>query len=554
MCPGDNSMKLRHSRTFSTDVLVIGGGGGGLRAAIEARECGARAMIVSQSRVGYGSNTAISGGAFAAVRARGSGKIDSEDTIEQHRDDTLEGGRGISDWFLVEMLVGGAEQQIDDLYRFGVRYANEETDSWIPVVFDPGHSRRRMIYGRRLFGTDFTFPLREYAAGIGVEFVEGVLITSLVKEGEHCVGAIGVTGEGMVCSFTAPATILATGGLGQAFMINDNTVGSTGDGYVLAYEAGVTLRDMEFVQFYPTALKNGRPAIYYECLIPDAGGKVLNWTDEDVAARYGLTDYMAFTRDRLSIAIAREISEGRGYDNKVILDLSAIPKETMAFLSPILPKEVHQGQLRFMITPTAHTFLGGVQIDTNCATNVPGLYGAGEACGGVQGANRLSGNALTELWVFGAIAGRNAAAHAQREKTAAHPDDTVNTEIERLQAITSDGGEESVKSIHESLKTIMWTGVGVLRNEQGLEKARGQLIELGERLKYISANDEGRLPRVIKMKNMLVVSEMVCNAALMRKESRGCHFREDFPEREEERWKTSITIAKDGETMVLDVV
>lgn len=210
-------MKLKSPTIISTDVLIIGGGGAGLRAGIEAKDHDVDVLIVSHSRVGYGSNTTISGGAFAAVLNSSKNSEGFSDSCEQHLHDTLAGGYFLNNQSLTEIMVHGAEQQVKDLYRFGVRYATTQTSPWIALSLDPGHSQHRMVYSQNSFGTDFTFPLRQYALRKGVKFLEGILITKLLKKRDRVVGAMGIDARGQVFALSASVVILASGGLGQVY-------------------------------------------------------------------------------------------------------------------------------------------------------------------------------------------------------------------------------------------------------------------------------------------------------------------------------------------------
>jgi len=544
-------MKLGFPNTISTDVLIIGGGGAGLRASIEAKQHGVDVLIVSHSRVGYGSNTTISGGAFAAVLSSSKSGGDSQDSSEQHLLDTIAGGCFLNDQPLAEITVRGAEQQVEDLYRFGVRYTTAQASPWIALSIDPGHSQLRMIYSQNSFGTDFTFPLRQYALRQGVKFLEGILITNLLKKRDRVVGAIGINVRGEVFVFAASAIILATGGLGQVYLRTDNAAGATGDGYALAYEAGAALQDMEFVQFYPTSLGTGTPALFYECLLLKTGGKLLNRCGEDIAAKHSLTEPMLLTRDRLSQAIAKELVNGLGFGGNVALDLTEVSADKLEILQPILPKGASRGERRFPVAPTVHFQMGGVKTNKKAETSVPGLYAAGEVCAGIHGANRLSGNALTEVWVFGTIAGQKAARSAKETERGSLPRDLIAAEMRRLQQVASRQNGEKAETLRQSLKEAMWHGAGIIRNAQGLKHVLEQVASLKERYHDVSVDNGRELQHALKLGNMLTASEMICRAALYRSESRGAHYRQDCPEQDNDKWLCNVLLGKKGEQMAL---
>ncbi|MEE8420348.1 MAG: FAD-dependent oxidoreductase [Dehalococcoidales bacterium] len=537
-------MKLESAIKVTTDVLVIGGGGAGLRAAIEAKSHGGRVLMVSRSRAGYGSNTTISGGAFAAVSSPPVNGPETGDSAEQHFRDTIEGGCFLNQQSMVATVVENAARQVEDLRRFGVKYSGDRECPWITLSADPGHRRARMVYGEKAFGTDFTLPLRQHALSRGVEILEGILITGLLKKDETVIGAEGVDTAGNVSIFVAPAVVLASGGLGRIYARNDNAAGATGDGYAIAYDAGAVLQDMEFVQFYPAGLGSGTPALFYECLLLDSGGRLLNRRGEDIVAKYALADPMRLTRDRLSLAIAREVAAGLGFGDKVCLDLTEIKGNRREILRPVLPKAAGHGENRFLVAPTTHFHMGGVRINENAETSIPGLYAAGEICAGVHGANRLAGNALTEVWVFGTIAGREAARRAGNLETPSLPGDTVRPEPFSRQ------GNENPGALHASLQAIMWQKAGLIRDAAGLKQAIKEIDTLRQRLCRITVSDGQSLLMALRLGNTLTTAEMVCRAALLRTESRGSHYRRDYPARSDAGWLHNILITRKNEGMV----
>ncbi|MEE8318980.1 MAG: FAD-dependent oxidoreductase [Dehalococcoidales bacterium] len=507
-------MKPESTIKVTTDVLVIGGGGAGLRAAIEAKSHGCRVLMVSRSRAGYGSNTTISGGAFAAVLSPPASCPETGDSAEEHFRDTAEGGCFLNQPSLVTTVTENAARQVEDLRRFGVRYTGVRECPWIALSVDPGHRRARLVYGEKAFGTDFTLPLRQHALSRGVEIREGILITGLLKKDETVIGAEGIDAAGNACTFVAPAVILASGGLGRIYARNDNAAGATGDGYAIAYDAGAVLQDMEFVQFYPAGLGSGTPALFYECLLLDSGGRLLNRCGEDVVAKYALADPMRLTRDRLSLAIAREVAAGLGFGDKICLDLTEIKGIKREILQPVLPRAAGRGENRFLVAPTTHFHMGGVRINENAETSIPGLYAAGEICAGVHGANRLAGNALTEVWVFGTIAGREAARRAGNLETPSLSGDTVRTELFSRQ------GNENPGALYASLRETMWQKAGLIRDAAGLKQAIREIDTLRARLSRVNVSDGQSLHLGLRLGKMLTTAEMVCRAALLRTESR----------------------------------
>jgi len=531
--------------TINTDVLVIGGGGAGLRAAIEARKYDLDVLLASKSPVGYANNTAISKGVFAAA---GVGK-GSDDSPEEHSRDTIRGGRLINDRKLVAVMTGRAIQQVYDLMKFGVNFQKQDGDLWIE--HHPGHTYPRHIAGERRRGVSISRPLREHAASIGVRFKEDVLITKLLKSGNMVMGALGIDSKGQLFIFNAKSTILATGGAGEVYLRTNNALGSTGDGYALAYEVGASLRDMEFVQFYPTALrKNGQKVWSYGVLLQRRGTIVRNSLGEDILERHGIEELKLMTRDIMSRMMMSEIAEGRGVEGGLVVEFTNVAEEELKKMpAEFIRGEGYSGEI--WVTPTAHFFMGGVKINENCETEFDGLYAAGEVGSGIHGANRLAGNAITETLVFGMIAGDNAASRASKMAVVSAPRNEVLAEVERLKELASHPGGENLGELQQSLRQTMWDKVGIIRNKEGLEDALRQILSLREQLKDVLLPSYQQLSQVIKLANMLTVSEMVCRAALARTESRGAHYRIDYPEENNEQWLKTIEISCESGNITL---
>ena len=537
-------LKLGTIQTISTDVLVIGGGGAGLRAAIEAKKYDLNVLIVSKWRVGYKNNTAISGGIFAASGIR----QESGDSPQVHFRDTITSGCFINDRRLVEVMTQGATQQVYDLIKFGVNFVKWGSDLWVQQA--PGHTYPRQVAGEGS-GISLSKPMREYAASIGIQFKEGILVTKLLTAGNTVVGAFGIDDNGQVFVFNAKSTILATGGAGEAYLRTDNAVGSTGDGYALAYEVGASLRDMEFVQFYPTGYgKLGRKIWAYGILLR-GGATIRNSLGEDIIEKHGMKDFTLATRDMLARAITIEIAEGRGIKGSVIGDLTGVPEESRK-LHRFIRESVYPEKA--MVAPTVHYFMGGVKINENCQTELDGLYAAGEVCCGIHGANRLGGNAITEILVFGAIAGDRAGARASKMKEIPAPRSQVLAEVERLNEFGSPEGGGNLGELQQLLKQTMWGKVGVIRDKEGLTAARGEILSQREQLSRVSLPSYQQLSQAVKLANMLAISEMVCRAALERTESRGSHYRRDYPEENNQQWLKNIEISRQNGDMTLKLI
>jgi succinate dehydrogenase/fumarate reductase flavoprotein subunit len=540
-------MQFKESERVACDILVIGGGGTGLRAAIEARERGADVLVVSKSRVGYGNNTYIS---KAALSATGWG--DPKDGPEVHLKDTVIGGRFLNDQTLVDMMAKEAGSQVAFLEKCGVIFSKKEGK--VRLAHAAGHSYARHIHAKRRVGRELILPLKAYAKEIGVRFADRVFVTKLFFARGRIAGASGFTEDGRFTIFTAKCVILATGGFAHIYLHTDNAPGITGDGQALAFELGVPIKDMEFVQFYPTATGNlGSRILLYEAFVLGAGAKLKNARGEDIIARHGLSDPMALTRDRLSRAIMGEISEGLDVEGGVIMDLSPIPEAKMAKLGALLPSKRSLGRKEFIVSPTTHFCMGGVVIDKNTETFVPGLFAAGEVGAGIHGANRLAGNALSEVFTMGRVAGRKAAQKLEEMGTPEMPRDEVSAEKARLESLLVDRGQ-APKALFPLLKELMWQKAGILRHQDSLEEALQRIEGFRSSISKPSITEWTQLIRYLELQNMLLISEMVCRSALLRTESRGSHYRSDYPEEDNSNWLRNILLRKEESGMRLEAV
>lgn len=521
--------------TLSTDILVIGGGGAGLRAAIAGRQAGADVLVASKSRVGYGNNTYISKATFAVPASGG----DPRDNPQVHVDDILKAGRYINDRQLASLVAREATQQIDFLEQCGVQFFCQEGKRHYRHL--PGHSYARHVRGANHTGSDFMLPLLATARKMGVRMADHVLITRLfLDQGRFC-GAAGMGGDGHFWIIEARCAILATGGFAQVFRCNNNAAGITGDGHVLAYQAGVPLMDMEFVQFYPTALGvSGNRLLLYEALVGDGGAVLRNVHGQDIAALHGMESPTQMTRDRLARSILQEILEERGVEGRVIMDLTSVPGDRAGSLRHLMPSGAFPESGQLLVTPTTHFCMGGVVIDPKGETQVPGLFAAGEICAGVHGANRLGGNALSEVFAMGGIVGAAAARKATDTFGGNISQEDVEAEVHRLKTMTRWSGA-SLREKRRQLKETLWQRGGILRNETGLSEALSWIENHGEP----GENSEGCDPlRALEFQNMRLVSEMVCRSALARQESRGSHYRTDFPAENDDLWLKNILIRK----------
>jgi succinate dehydrogenase/fumarate reductase flavoprotein subunit len=535
---------IKHRQEFSCDVLVIGGGGAGLRSAIEARENGARVIVVSKAKVGYGNNTIMS---KAILTSPGWG--DSSDTPEVYLRDTVNGGRYINDQKLVSVLAEEAGRQPSVLEKYGATFS--KTDNKFDLLAIPGHTYARDLQGKNNKGTDYMMPLVSYAREAGVEFVDRVFITRIFATNDRIAAVTGITEDGDFVIFKVKSVILATGGYSQIYYNTSNTPGINGDGLVLAYELGAPLKDMEFVQYYPTASgKRGNNLLLYEGFLFN-GPMLKNAEDENILDKHGRNDPQKITRDLLAQTIFKEIRSGLARENGLLMDLSGVSSDRMDQLKPMLPKGAYDRR-ECIVSPTTHHSMGGIVIDSTARTAIYGLYAAGEVCGGMHGANRLAGNALAEVFAMGGIAGRNAAIYTRETESINVPENQIEDEKERLESHFSQTGEDSI-SLTKSLKKMMWLRAGIVRSQDDLEKALTQIEEFKSESRKCRIETPRDLISNIGLRNMMLLSEMVCRSALLRTETRGSHCRSDYPHEDNDNWLKNIIIRKVNNEMLIDM-
>jgi len=530
-------------KIIDTDVLIVGSGAAGLGAAIEARRQGVEVLLASKSLTGLANCSIYSAGGFTAPF----GTLTKED----HFRTTITTGRYINNQKLVEVLVDEAPSRLLKLKEYGVKL----------VIDDGGCNAVGGTFPME--GVGLVDPLVRYARSVGVKTLERTMIIDLLSDGAVN-GAVGFNVQnGKHISVNAKAVVLATGGAGHVYLRNDNPIRTTGDGYVIAYELGLPLIDMEFVQFWPI----GSVEPGYPTLILDPAPSILeygvlqNIRGEDIAKKYGLDPRLAYhtQRDAWTNAIGREIYEGRGEGDAVLLNVTKLPEslkkhEFIRFLSkhlkgfPILTKPLH-------VTPLVHHFMGGIPIDEKCKTDLPGLFAAGEVTGGIHGANRLGGNALTECIVYGARAGQHATEHAKTKPKSQVDKTQVKQKLERVGQIAkrevSDLGNP--KLVMARVQEIMWEKAGVIRNQQSLLEAEKELTQLKEEnLPKLYGRNPYEIMEAIEATNIFIVASLVVKAALARKESRGAHFRIDYPNQDDKNWLKHVVLTKKLEEVKVD--
>ena len=539
-------MKFNETVGLSCDVLVVGGGGAGLRAAVEARLAGADVLLVSKSRVGHANNTYISKSLIAAA-----GWGDSPDGFQTHLEDTMVGGRLLNDRELVSEMVRRAKGEISFLEQCGVAFAKDKGRFQINAI--TGHRFPRHVKGEHTTGSDLVLPLKRYAEKIGVRFEDQVFITRLFSSGERIAGATGVSYTGRFLVISAGSVILATGGFGQVYLRTNNAAGITGDGQALALDLGLPLKDMEFVQFYPTATgRLGNRLILFEILVAGEGAVLKNRDGEDIVSKYGLNDPVKLTRDRLAQALTGEISANRGVDGGILMDLSGISPGRLEQLRPLLPSAWQASEKVLVVAPTTHFCMGGIVIDKTAETPLPGLFAVGEVTAGIHGANRLGGNALCEVFTMGGIAGKEAARRAAEPGGPAVSEEEIAHEKAFLQSRFREKGPD-LKAFCRSLKETMWLNAGIVRHPEGLALAMEMIRDIEAKTTEAAVTGIPDLFRCLELQNMLCVSESVCRAALLRTESRGSHFRADCPD-EDPGWLRNVLVKKEGTEIHLESV
>ena len=522
-------------QVFSTEVLVIGSGGAGLRAAAEAEALVADVLLVSKSPAGYNNCTIVAGsGYLAAVGGM---------TPTEHKERTLSVGKGVNDPQLVEVLCNEGGERVLELKKYGL-VVNERRGGI--SVGDPD----------TILGQGITLPMVDYLRGRGVQFKDNTIITKLLKHGDRVVGAAGYDADGMQpVRFRSKAVILASGGAGAIYKRSDCPMRTTGDGYSLAYHAGARLRDMEFVQFFPLALAEpGFPAFLIDGRLVREG-RIINVLGEDVPQKHGVTErpYIARSRDLLSRAIMVEILEkGEGavqIDAREVVKTST-PGDFMGMGGyDFYVGKLHADERPFRVAPVCHHTMGGVVANTVGETGVPGLYAAGEVVGGVHGANRHGGNALTDVTVFGARAGARAVEYAGTVEHA-DPDDDPAQEYEGYRRFSERETGYTPRTIMNVLREVMWEKAGIVRDGGSLVEAYEKIQELRETATRIHAEPGRQTLYALELPMALDSAELIIRAAMERRESRGAHYRRDHPESSPE-WLKTVVLRKQGNAVAV---
>ncbi|RTL38429.1 MAG: fumarate reductase/succinate dehydrogenase flavoprotein subunit [Candidatus Melainabacteria bacterium] len=576
------------------DVLVIGAGGAGLRAAIEASSMGVSVGLVCKSLLGKAHTVMAEGGVAAALA-----NVDPKDGWETHFQDTMKGGKMLNNWRMAQLHAQEAPERVKELERWGAVFDRTKNGKILQRAFG-GHTYKRLCHVGDRTGLEMIRTLQDRGVHQGIKVYMECCVSRLLKDGDKIAGAFGYYREdGRFVLFKAKAIVLATGGVGKSFTVTSNSWEYTGDGHALAYDAGADLIDMEFVQFHPTGMvwppgvrgilvtegvrgeggilrnKDGERFMYK--YLPESTKKDFAETDEeakrwvDAALAGQQTDARRppelSTRDNVARAIYQEVKAGRGSPHGgVFLDISYQDPERV---KKKLPSMYHQfkdladvditaGPME--VGPTMHYIMGGVRVDAETAqTRVPGLFAAGECSGGMHGANRLGGNSLSDLIVFGKRAGAGAAEYAKKlEGKPTVSDDAVKAAQEEMEAPLSRPDGKNPYDIAKQLNQIMSTHVGIYREEKELEAGIAKLEELKEQVKHVGVkgnrayNPGWHLCR--DLRNMIICSEAIARSALSRKESRGAHSRLDYENTDDEVWgHVNSAISRDGDKMKLEL-
>jgi succinate dehydrogenase / fumarate reductase flavoprotein subunit len=523
--------------TREHDVLIIGAGGAGLRASLEALAQGASVGVVCKSLLGK-AHTVMAEGGIAAAMAN----VDAADSWKTHFRDTMRGGKFLNNWRMAQLHAQESPDRVRELEQWGALFDRTEKGEILQRAFG-GHTFKRLCHVGDRTGLEMIRTLQDRGVQQGIDVYMECTVTRLLMDGGRIAGAFAYWREsGRLIVFKAKSIVIATGGIGKAWRITSNSWEYTGDGMALAYEAGAELMDMEFVQFHPTGMvwPPGVQGILVTEAVRGEGGILRNKVGERFMERYDPKKMELSTRDVVARAIYTEVKEGRGTEHGgAYLDISHKPAE---YVKKKLPSMYHQfkeladvditkGPME--VGPTCHYMMGGIRVDAETAqSTVPGLFAAGEAAAGLHGSNRLGGNSLSDLLVFGRRAGLAAAEHAKRTSAASIDNAQTEQAEKELLAPFSNSGTESPYAVHRDLQEVMQNLVGIFRTDKDLKKALAEL----EKLKARAAKASVEGSRLFNpgwhlscdLKAMLIVSESVTRSALARTESRGAHSRIDY--------------------------
>jgi succinate dehydrogenase / fumarate reductase flavoprotein subunit len=546
--------------THDHDVLIIGAGGAGLRAALGVLAQGVNVGVVCKSLLGKAHTVMAEGGIAAAM-----GNVDSADDWRTHFRDTMRGGKLLNNWRMAQIHAQEAPERVRELEQWGALFDRTKDGEILQRAFG-GHTFRRLCHVGDRTGLEMIRTLQDRGVQMGIDVYMECTISRLLKDGDRVAGAFGYWREqGRFVLFRAKSIVIATGGIGKAFKITSNSWEYTGDGMALAYEAGAELKDMEFVQFHPTGMvwPPGVQGLLVTEAVRGEGGILRNKLGERFMEKYDPKRMELSTRDVVARSIYTEVREGRGTEHGgAYLDISHKPAD---YVKKKLPSMYHQfkeladvditkGPME--VGPTCHYMMGGIRVEAETAqSSVPGLFAAGEAAAGLHGANRLGGNSLSDLLVFGRRAGLAAADHAQTVQNTSLDSAQIEAAARELLAPFERKEGENPYTIHRDLQDVMQNLVGIFRTREDLTRALQELGKLKERAEHLSVegsrmfNPGWHLAQ--DLRSMLTVSEAVTLSAIAREESRGAHSRIDYPNLDATWGTKNNVIVRDGDTMAL---
>lgn len=550
-------------RILETDVLVIGGGGGGLRAAVAAHDEGARVLVLSKGIVGKSglTQTAVTGFQVAF------GYADSRDNPDVHYADSIRGGYGLADPALARIFTAEAVEAVHDIEAFGARFDREADGKLVQRKLDSSQTYPRSIKKGDSLGTPIMQALRRQINKRDIPRLHEILVTRLLKDGDRVCGAVAVDFQkGELLEIRAGAVVMAAGGAGELFPVHSNTPDSTGDGYALALDAGADLVDVEFLLMLGHAVLHPatvRGVLFtFQYLLTKGARPLYNSDGEPFLARYDPEGSDNPARHIYARAIYGEVRDGRGSPHGgAFFDPGSVSVETLMESLPSQTKYLQSFGVDMTkpieVGAAAHYVCGGIKIGAQAQSTLPGLFAVGECSGGPHGAGRIGGNSLTEILVFGKRAGRAATEFAGSHGPGPSDEAIIAAEADRVLDYLSDrrtGPRPNV--IKATLQKLMNDHVGVVRNDEGLREAIAAFERMeAEDLKIMSVAESNRIGNydwveALEVTAMVRFARAMAGAALQRTESRGAHYREDYPELDNGTWLKNIIIRKDGDGLV----